>query len=178
VLIFRVGAQRRSLLPIGVLAVCAILGCATGSFEGSVFRDSETAYRVGPLDPRWHRFDLSDANLAFHDDAGGTILANAFCSDISDVPLDVLTNQALMGLEQKQETAREVVTLDGRSALKTRLSATLDGVPVDLELVVTKKDGCTYDFELVTGTSGQTFADREPGFWQFVEGFQQLPKVN
>lgn len=151
-----------------------LAGCATSSFEGDVYRDAETAYRVGPLGRRWHRVGLSGSNLAFRDDSGGSILVNALCEGIKDVPLDVLTNQALIGLEHLQETGREVVTLDGRSAMKTRLSATLDGVPVELELVVTKKDGCTYDFDLVTGAS--VFADREADFWRLVQGFQQLPR--
>jgi hypothetical protein len=160
------------------LLLLAIPCCAGGHFEtgaeGGVYRDGQTAYRVGPLDRSWHRFGLSGGDLAFRDDSGGSILANAFCEGIKDVPLDVLTNQALMGLEQKQEHGREIVTLDGRAALRTRLSAAVDGVPVELELVVTKKDGCTYDFELAAGE--RTFADREAAFWRFVQGFRQLPR--
>lgn len=155
---------------------CALVSCATGTFTDGVYRDAQTAYRVGPLGASWRRFGLSGGDIAFRHAAGGAILANALCEDIKDVPLDVLTNQALIGVEHKQEHAREVVTLDGRAALRTRLSAALDGVPVELELVVTKKDGCTYDFELVTGA--QVFADREVDFWRFVQGFKQLSRVN
>ncbi len=154
--------------------LCALASCATSSFQGDVYRDGQTAFRLGPLGERWHRIGLSGSDLAFRDDSGGAILANALCEGIKDVSLDVLTNQALIGLEAIQERGRELITLDGRAALKTRLSATLDGVRVELELVVTKKDGCTYDFELVAGAP--IFRDREADFWRLVQGFQQLPR--
>lgn len=153
-----------------------VAACATSSFKDGVYRDSHTAYRVGPLDSSWERFSLSDCNLAFRHHAGGSILANATCEGIHDVSLDVLTNQALMGFDQRREQGRERITLDGRVAQRTRLTATLDGVPVALELVVLKKDNCTYDFELVAGPA--IIADREADFWRFVQGFEQLSRAN
>jgi hypothetical protein len=160
--------------PCGLGLLLLLGACATASFEQNVYRDSQTTYRIGLLDGRWHRFDLSGADLAFRDDTGGSIVTNALCEGIKDVSLDVLTHQALMGLEQTKEIERQELTLDGRSALRTHLSASLDGVPVELELVVTKKDGCTYDFMLVAGS--QAFAPLVPAFWQLVQGFHQLPR--
>jgi hypothetical protein len=153
-----------------------LAGCASSGFQDNVYRDAHVCYRVGPLDASWHRFNVSDCNVAFRHVDGGSILANGRCSGIKDVPLDVLTNQAVIGLEDKQEHSREVITLDGRAALRTRMSATLDGVPVELDLVVLKKDNCTYDLQLVAGQ--KVFAERESDFWRFVEGFQQMPLGN
>jgi hypothetical protein len=164
---------RSGRLPLAFLL--SLTACATSSFSGGVYRNSQTAYRVGPLDPSWVRDNPTDCNLAWRNPAGGTIMANSTCEGIRDVPLDVLTNQALFGLDQKQEHSRETFTLDGRAAQRTRLSATLDGVPVELDLVVLKKDGCVYDLQLVAGS--KAFADREGEFWRFVQGFQQMPMV-
>jgi len=163
-------------MRVSVVMSLAFTACATSSFSGNVYRDSQTAYRVGPLDASWERFNLPDCNLAFRSKGGGSIMANAVCAGIKDVPLDVLTNQALIDLEQKHEQSRELITVDGRGAQRTRLSASLDGVPVELDLVVLKKDGCTYDFQLVAGR--KIFADREADFWRFVHGFEQLPRAN
>jgi hypothetical protein len=174
---YRRSVQRTASVARGghcsAIALVALAACATSSFSGGVFRNSETAYRVGPLDASWVRDKPTDCNLAWRNPAGGTIMVNALCEGIRDVPLDVLTNQALFGLDQKQEHSRETITLDGRAAQRTRLSAALDGVPVELDLVVLKKDGCTYDLQLVAGP--KVFADREADFWQFVQGFEQLP---
>jgi hypothetical protein len=160
--------------PLGVLPLALVLAsCAGGRFEAGVYRNGETAYRIGALDSSWLRFDLSGSNLAFRNRAGGSILVNATCQGIKDVPLDVLVNQALIGVDQKHELGRERFTLDGREALRARLAGTLDGVPLDLDLVVLKKDNCTYDLELVAGD--QEFPSRDEEFWRFVQGFQQLP---
>src|SRR5579863_1939580 len=121
-------------------------GCATGTFAGNVYRDSQTAFRLGDLPATWHRFNLSGADLTFRDDSGGTILVNGTCEGVTDVSLDVLTNQALFGVEHREVVSREMITLDGRDALRTQVKGTMDGVPVELELVVLKKDDCTYDF--------------------------------
>jgi hypothetical protein len=154
------------------LLALLLSACAGARFENGVFRNGETAYRIGTLDSAWTRVSLSGANLAFRNAAGGSILINATCEGISDVPLDVLANQALFGVEQKLEQGRELFTLDGRAALRTRLTGSLDGVPVALDLVVMKKDNCTYDLELVAGE--REFSDRDQEFWRFVQGFQQM----
>ena len=166
---------RRHFTEMGArLALVLFAGCATSSFAGNVYRDSQTAFRVGEIPTTWHRFDLSGADLTFRDDAGGTILVNGLCEGVKDVSLDVLTNQALFGMERKQVLSRDPITLDGRDALRTRLRGTMDGVAVELELVVMKKDNCTYDFQLVA--SPEAFPSIEPGFQRFVAGFRQLPR--
>jgi hypothetical protein len=156
------------------MILLGLTGCASGSFQDNVYRDSHVSYRVGPLDSSWRRFDVSGSNIAFRHVEGGSILADGRCSGVKDVPLDVLTNQATIGLENKEEHSREVITLDGRAALRTRMSASLDGVPVELDLVVVKKDNCTYDLQLVAGA--KVFDARDADFSKFVEGFQQIPR--
>src|SRR5262245_1383058 len=125
------------------------LGCATARLEGDTFFGAHATYRLGRLSSEWQRHRAHGADLAFVNPSGGTIFVNSTCADIKDLSLDVLTNQALFGVEQQRELRREVFTLDGRAALRTRLTGTLDGVPVAMELVVLKKDGCTYDFGLI-----------------------------
>ncbi len=63
-------------------------------------------------------------------------------------------------------------TLDGRAAVRVRLTAALDGVAVHMDLVALKKDDCVYDLELVAGE--RAFAESDQDFWRFVQGFQQL----
>jgi hypothetical protein len=101
------------------------------------------------LSSAWHAAHL-DGALAFHHEAGGSIAASWSCDVVDeDAPLDVLANHALMQIEQPVEHARQHVVLDGRGALRVILDARLDGVPVSLELIVWKKDGCVVDAQLV-----------------------------
>ena len=156
-----------------IVPILVFLGaCAGASFDGEVYRDHDVAFRVGALGTGWERFRISEAALAFRHGSNGTIVANAMCKDIEDVPLDVLINQALIGVGDKSELARTDVTLDGRAARRTQLTGTMDGVPVALDLVVMKKNNCVYDFQLVT--SPRDFASRQADFVRFISGFTSL----
>lgn len=165
--------SRRSLAPAGALIfclLCLLAGCAfRGGLTGNVYRDGPIVFRIGTLPGSWQRVQIADGQLAFHHSQGGTILAHATCEPQADASLDVLTNHLLFGIEQRREQARTPISLDGRQALRTCLVGRLDGVPIALELVVLKKDGCTYDLQLAS--SPQVFAHRQPDFQRFVDGF-------
>ena len=126
-------------------------------------------YHVEAPSPAWTRLAPDGQRIAFHHADGGTIAANVTCDKSDDVPLDVLTNHLLFGIEERREEARVPLTVDGRGALQTRLGGKLDGVTVALELVVLKKDGCTYDLLLIAKPS--TVGAREPEFRRFVTSF-------
>jgi hypothetical protein len=59
--------------------------------------------------------------------------------------------------------------LDGRGALRTQLSAELDGVSKTFSVYVLKKDGCVYDFMWI-GPPDST-PEAAQAFHQFVAGF-------
>jgi hypothetical protein len=122
--------------------------------------------RVGTLPAAWQRVRDDGGSVAFHHAAGGTIVSAISCGDGDDVPLDVLTNHLLLGIEGRRERARERLVLDGRAALRTQLDAQLDGVPVTLDLVVLKKDGCTVDLYLVAPRPA--FDERRADFVRFL----------
>lgn len=119
------------------------------------------------LPPPW-RPVRTGARAAWRHADGGTIAANATCGDADDVPLDVLTNHLLFGIEDKRERGRLPLQLAGRAGLRTRLDGTLDGVRVALDLVVLKKDGCTFDLMLIAPPGTR----REPDFDRFVASFE------
>ena len=60
--------------------------------------------------------------------------------------------------------------MDGREALRTHLTAKLDGVPREIVLQILKKDECVYDFGLIT-PRGAAFESALPDFDQMVSGF-------
>src|SRR5690606_3292323 len=87
----------------------------------------------------------SGNDLAWGGPDGVVIAVNAECEDHGDPSLAVLTNHLLIGFEDRVIRERESLQISGRGALRTRVAATLDGVPVEMELTVLKKDGCVYD---------------------------------
>lgn len=156
------------------ILICLLAGCGCGGkLTGAVYRDGPIVFRIGALPAPWRRVQIGNGPLAFHHAEGGAILAHATCEPRGDLSLNVLTNHLLFGIEQRQERPRTPLSLDGRQALRTRLVGTMDGVPIELDLVVLKKDGCTYDLQLAS--SPQVFALRQRDFERFFEGFAQGP---
>lgn len=178
------------LVPIGTLSddpngvsianaarilILALLlaGCGTrGSLSGTLYRNGPLAFRIGALPSEWRRVQVADGQLTFHHDDGGTILAHATCEARGDASLNVLTNHLLFGIEEPRERSRTPLSLDGRRALRTRVDGALDGVPISLDLVVLKKDSCTYDLELAS--SPEVFDRRQTDFERFFTGFARV----
>ena len=128
-------------------------------------------YQLASLPGECTEARARDHSVAFHHRAGGTIVADASCGEGDDVPLDVLTNHLLFGVEDRHELPRIAFQLDGRGALRTRLDGTLDGVRVAFDLVVLKKDGCIFDLYLIAPPD--RLLAREPDFDRFVAGFSK-----
>lgn len=161
----------------GVLLSALFASACAGSprsFAHGVFRDRDTTYRVGPLPPEWSRLPLrGGGDLAFANHEGGTIYADSTCGQPSeDGPLPVLLRRMLFDVQVVRELSRRELTLDGRRALATHLVGELDGVPVELELVVLEKDGCVYDLGLIAGEAA--FPERRPDFERFALGFETV----
>lgn len=163
---------RISSLLCCVVPLLALSACAAPSFQNNVYRNGRVAYRIGELGEDWRRVLVQGGQLAFHHRDGGTISVAGWCKDLEDVPLDVLTNHLLFGVEVSREE-RERITLDGRAALRTLVRGELDGVPIAMETVVSKKDGCTYDLQLIAGLS--SFEKRQDDFERLVVGFATTP---
>ncbi|MCS6902397.1 MAG: hypothetical protein RMJ98_22340 [Myxococcales bacterium] len=162
----------RWLLTLG-LAV----SCTSGPhYDGQVYRGHGLVFRTGPVGDGWVRLEASHGLLAFRDEgARSTILVNGRCGqDGDDVPLTALTAHLFLRFTERKVDEEKLVPFDGREALHTVMTAKLDGVPMRFEVVVTKKDGCVYDFVLIA--SPETFDSARPKFQRFVDGFHAEPR--
>lgn len=164
----------RSRLPRSIslfLSVAVLAGCAhADSFDGRVFRKAGVTVHVGPVPPGWRRIEVEGADLAFRDKArNGSVLFDVRCGQRDDdAPLSVLTGHLIMGTTERQFDGEDTVPFDGREALHTLLRAKLDGVPMQYDLYVTKKDGCVYDFVYVAPPGH--FAEGAAEFEGFARG--------
>jgi hypothetical protein len=148
--------------------------CAAAQFDGTVYRGNGVAFRLGPQPEAWQRLDTSDVLLAFRDDrAAATIAVNGRCGlDGDDVPLRSLTQHLFIHFTEREPVSERELLLDGRGALRTELSAKLDGVSKRFTVFVVKKDGCVYDFMHIADTA--TPPESQAEFERFVTGFQTL----
>lgn len=171
----RPNATARAFL--GVLIAAGLSGgCRHGELRNGVFTKSGLRYRVGELPPDWKQVGVRENDLAFVSaDRAHSMAVNATCEGHQDAPLQVLTQHLLMGFTERQLVSQETRPLDGRDSLHSHYTAKLDGVPIELLLVVMKKDSCVYDFTYLSprGRFGEKLADFERLLDQFkAEGRQ------
>jgi hypothetical protein len=156
-----------------VLSTLAVLSAACGGaqhFDGRAYRGAAVSFDVPTVPPAWRRVDVTAADLAFRDDArGGSILIDGRCGRRDeDVPLTSLTQQLILGTTERDFVTEETIPFDAREALHTILRAKLDGVVMQYDVYVLKKDGCVYDFVYVAPPT--RFAEGAPSFEQFATG--------
>ncbi len=155
-----------------VFAALALAACASGPrYEGQVYRGDGIAFRTGPVPASWSRVTATGTRLAFRDEAArATMLVNGRCGrDADDVPLAALTEHLFLRFTERTVDDEKLLPFDGREALRTVMTAKLDGVPRKFEAVVMKKDGCVYDLILITAPDDFTAA--QAAFEPFVTGF-------
>jgi hypothetical protein len=153
------------------------LACGASSYEGSVYRDPETAFEVPPPPQGWTSLDVEgDNDLAWASDGlAAVIQVNASCDPSLDIPLRNLTQQLLIGFTDREVLEEATVPMDEREALRTHLYAKLDGVRRELLLYVMKKDGCVYDFSLVA-PPGSSFSSARDAYERVIGGFRARPR--
>jgi hypothetical protein len=160
----------RALVFFSCLAGCS----APNHLEGSLYQNGSVSFRVPPVPDGWARIEVSDANLAFRDDAReASILVDGRCNRRDeDAPLTALTEHLIIGTTAREFVSEDVVAFDSREAQHTVMRAKLDGVTMQYDIYVLKKDGCVYDFVYVAPPD--RFADGAPRFEQFATGFHTV----
>jgi len=154
----------------------AVSACAKAGLVGGVYQGDGFSFRV-PNEPNgWELIEVSDAAMAFRDEASAaTILVNGRCDkDGDDVPLSSLTQHLFMRFTEREVTREEVVPLDGREALHTVVTAKLDGVPKSFSAWVLKKDGCVFD--LVYVADPERFAAGVARFDAYATQLRVMPR--
>jgi hypothetical protein len=156
---------------MSVLALLAVAACAGPSWDGKVYHGESVSFRVGRVPPGWRKLEDDASLLTFRDAARDLVVSvNGRCGkDGDDVPLKALTQHLFIYFTERQITDQRRTNLDGREALRTELSAKLDGVARRFLVYVLKKNSCVYDFILIAAPPLDT--DSKAEFDQFVGGF-------
>jgi len=172
------------LLFLLVSLTAAAAGCAhADSFGEGVLRKGDLRVAFGPVPNGWRRLPAADssgvagADLAFRDDAhDGSVLFDVRCKNRDDdAPLAILTEHLIMGTTAREFESQRVFPFDGREAMRTVLRAKLDGVPMQYDILVMKKDGCLYD--LVYVAPPDRFAEGAADFDRFASGLHVGPQT-
>lgn len=161
-----------SFAALSLISLSSLTGCAGGNtFNGQHFKGQGLSFDVGPQPETWQTLSLSHGLMAFRDEErDATIVVNGRCGkDGDDVPLSALTQHLFLRFTEREEIESTTIPFDGREALRTVIVAKLDGVKRKFMTIVTKKDGCVYDFVLISRP--ESYPSVEPEFTKFYGGF-------
>lgn len=109
--------------------------------------DKEATYRFGEPGDGWRPLrNVENVQVAwFNDHLAAAIEIHAQCDDQGDSSLDQYTDHLRIDWTHWDVEAQTKETFLGRAALRTVVEARMDGVPMMLELLVAKKNGCLFD---------------------------------
>lgn len=152
-------------------------GSVTGYSHG-VVKTKGGAFRVGELPSAWKKQPIKFRAILFENQNDqATITLDSWCQRaVDDRSLEVLTQQLLKGITNIKIIKQETVDMDGRAALQTDASGTMDGQDIFISLYVLKMNYCVFDFFFV---SKPNQLETLPDFKALVEGFDWLagPKM-
>ena len=161
----------RAAFPV----VVAMLACTLACSGKNAITGRALEFTHGPLPDAWKKTDVKGLAVAYyHEGYGATAGIAPVCEGISDYTLESLAQQELVGFEQRETVEETRVTVDGREAIDWVVKGSVDGVVMQVNLVVFRKDGCVYDLNLVSRPD--SFEEARADFRAFVGGFATKDK--
>ena len=157
------------------LLLLTLVSC-TASFDGRVYHGDGFSFSVAQTPAEWQPISVTSAALAYEErDFGGQVLVNARCDrDGDDASLRSLTQHLFLRFTQREAISEQVVPFDGREALRTEVTAKLDGVSRSFLVWVLKKDRCVYDLLYVAPPDQYAVGAQRFDAW--ARQFSALPR--
>jgi len=138
---------------------------------GRYYSDIHPYYRVGVLPEGWGRLSTRARTISWYNESfRSSISTDAYCGlSVDNRSLSSLGGDLITALSDRKFIEERNLTLAGRAAVRQRFDGTLDGTASSVDLVVVRKDGCVFDFYLVS--QGAPEAQALEDFEAFFGGF-------
>ncbi len=148
-----------------------------GIYINGVYKNSELKYTIGTLSDDWKQLDVSYLNLVFYNTKNNAVIyVNGKCKGSSDVPLTILRTHLLIGFKNKKIIKSERLKIENRLALHSVILASLDGVKRKIDYYIFKKNGCLYDFVLISTI--EDFYENQKDFNHVIKKFKIIKGSN
>jgi hypothetical protein len=172
----RIRTARSWSICLGIAGILAgLVACAGGRAADGLYRDGAHRFtlRLPPAD--WRPQRVEGGALAFRSPELGAALALlADCEDPEPGELPWVARHLFWGLQDRRILERAPLVVHGTAAMRTRLTARLDGRPIEVEGVTLRRDGCLYDFAYLAPPA--VFARGRAAFEAFLDGFTPLAR--
>ncbi len=148
----------RILLLMLLISSCSIMmgGSAPPSAKGKEYKISftESGWKLLKKDER--------SDYVFENDDGRILLSNSFCGEFQDQALDHLANKTFKSVGSFQSSKGSYTTLENREAYRLEGRGKVDGVPVGLQILNTRRNNCYFDFVSIVP---EKFIDADSGLF-------------
>jgi len=166
-----------------IIIILFIFSCTSnktsrgGIYIDGVYKNSELKYNIGELPKEWKQLDVDYLNLVFYNtDNNAVIYVNGKCHGSSDIPLTILRTHLLLGFKNKKIVKSEKIKIENRDALHSLVLASLDGVKRKIDYYIFKKNGCLYDFVLISTI--EDFYENQNEFNNVIKNFKIIKGSN
>jgi hypothetical protein len=149
----------------------------SGIYINGIYKNVELKYKIGKLPKNWKQLDVDYLNLVFYNKKNNAIIyVNGKCKNSSDAPLTILRTHLLMGFKGKKIIKSEPLKIENREGLHTILITSLDGVKRKVDYYIFKKNGCLYDFVLISKIDD--FYENQKRFNKVIKNFKIIKGSN
>jgi len=148
-----------------------LIGCISVDLKPkNVSQKAESIKLEGPQKPFEEIKSSTGDRVWLSGSTGNTISYLTECNSNSDVKLEELLKEATAFIEQKVEIQTTYKPYNQRAAIYSLLSGQVDGVPIQVQLIIFKKNQCTYT--LSYGGAYDRFKSEIEYFNTFVDKFK------
>jgi hypothetical protein len=161
----------RTLVSITIgIVFSLVMGCVSVKIGGSVPQKSQDMKYRSPTG----KFEEVKSNEVDHSwrntQNGNTISILSECGDPTDPSLEQIQTGIISEIEHSQVLELHHIDYNARDGVHSLLEGRVDGVPTRFELVIFKKNNCTY--VLSYAAVAKSFGDNQRDFESFVKGFK------
>jgi hypothetical protein len=108
-------------------------------------------YKIKFEEAGWKLLKKDDrSDYVYENEDGRILLSNSFCGEFQDQPLDYLANKTFKSVGTFKPENGKYTTLEDREAYRLQGKGKVDGVPVALQILNTRRNNCYFDFVSIT----------------------------
>jgi hypothetical protein len=104
-------------------------------------------YKISFTEPGWKLLNKDErSDYVFENPDGRILLSNSFCGEFQEQALDHLAHKTFKSVGSFQSSTGSYAEMENREAYRLDGKGKVDGVPVGLQLLNTRRNNCYFDF--------------------------------
>jgi hypothetical protein len=133
------------------LILLFITGCSLSMGPDQPKTAKGNQYKVHFKSENWNEKEEDRSDYVWVNKLDGRILlSNSFCDEFQDQPLDKLATKTFNTIDDLEIEKKDYTTFNNREAYRLEGKGKVDGVPVGLILLNTRRSNCYFDFVSIT----------------------------